>query len=107
MARTGLRMMPTFPSPPLKSRTAGFPQYVKKSSSLPNSFFAARGCARFLVLQGATEDEYEASHRVFASVRNDVDRTAGGEERRMAHVRRRSGEHALFPARPNQRREFQ
>src|SRR5215475_4135902 len=27
MARTGLRMMPTFPSPPLKFRTAGFPQY--------------------------------------------------------------------------------
>jgi len=25
MARTGLRMMPTFPSPPLKFRTAGFP----------------------------------------------------------------------------------
>jgi hypothetical protein len=27
MARTGLRMMPTFPLPPLKFRTAGFPQY--------------------------------------------------------------------------------
>jgi len=27
MARTGLRMMPTFPSSPLKFRTAGFPQY--------------------------------------------------------------------------------
>jgi hypothetical protein len=27
MARTGLRMMPTFPSPPLKFRTAGFPRY--------------------------------------------------------------------------------
>ena len=26
MARTGLRMMPTFPSPPLKFRTVGFPQ---------------------------------------------------------------------------------
>ena len=32
MARTGLRMMPTFPSPPLKSRTAGFPQYGLKAS---------------------------------------------------------------------------
>jgi hypothetical protein len=27
VARTGLRMMPTFPPLPLKSRTAGFPQY--------------------------------------------------------------------------------
>ena len=32
MARTGLRMMPTFPSSPLKSRTAGFPQYGFKAS---------------------------------------------------------------------------
>jgi hypothetical protein len=32
MARTGLRMMPTFPSPPLKFRTAGFPQYGFKVS---------------------------------------------------------------------------
>ena len=27
VARTGLRMMPTFPPPPLTFRTAGFPQY--------------------------------------------------------------------------------
>jgi hypothetical protein len=32
MARTGLRMMPTFPSSPLKFRTAGFPQYGFKAS---------------------------------------------------------------------------
>jgi hypothetical protein len=32
MARTGLRMMPTFPSPSLKCRTAGFPQYGFKAS---------------------------------------------------------------------------
>ena len=32
MARTGLRMMPTFPLPPLKFRTAGFPQYGFKAS---------------------------------------------------------------------------
>jgi hypothetical protein len=43
MARTGLRMMPTFPSPPLKFRTAGFPQYGFKASmseraSLPVRF---------------------------------------------------------------------
>jgi len=30
MARTGLRMMPTFPSSPLRFRTAGFPQYGSK-----------------------------------------------------------------------------
>ncbi len=47
MARTGLRMMPTFPSPPLKFRTAGFPQYGFKAgisdeacptTGLPSSF---------------------------------------------------------------------
>ena len=32
VARTGLRMMPTFPPPPLKFRTAGFPQYGFKIS---------------------------------------------------------------------------
>ena len=31
MARTGLRMMPTFPSSPLRFRTAGFPQYDSKA----------------------------------------------------------------------------
>ncbi len=31
MARTGLRMMPTFPSPSLKFRTVGFPQYGFKA----------------------------------------------------------------------------
>jgi hypothetical protein len=32
MARTGLRMMPTFPSPPLKSHTVDFSQYGLKAS---------------------------------------------------------------------------
>ncbi len=31
MARTGLRMMPTFPSAPLKFRTVSFPQYGFKA----------------------------------------------------------------------------
>lgn len=31
MARTGLRMMPTFPPPPLSFRTVGFPQYGWKA----------------------------------------------------------------------------
>jgi len=38
MARTGLRMMPTFPSPPLKFRTAGFPRYGFKASLSDNAF---------------------------------------------------------------------
>jgi hypothetical protein len=38
MARTGLRMMPTFPSPPLKSRTAGLPQYGFKASMSDRAF---------------------------------------------------------------------
>jgi hypothetical protein len=32
VARSGLRMMPTFPPPPLKFRTVGFPQYGFKAS---------------------------------------------------------------------------
>ena len=38
MARTGLRMMPTSPSPPLKFRTAGFPQYGFKASLSGRAF---------------------------------------------------------------------
>jgi hypothetical protein len=38
MARTGLRMMPTSPSPPLKFRTAGFPQYGFKASMSDAAF---------------------------------------------------------------------
>ena len=39
MARTGLRMMPTSPSPSLKSRTAGFPQYRFKASLSGRAFY--------------------------------------------------------------------
>ena len=38
MARTGLRMMPTSPSPPLKFRTASFPQYGFKASMSDRAF---------------------------------------------------------------------
>jgi hypothetical protein len=38
MARIGLRMMPTFPSFPLKSRTVGFPQYGLKASMSDSAF---------------------------------------------------------------------
>jgi hypothetical protein len=38
MARTGLRMMPTFPSPSLKFRTAGFPQYGFKAGLSDGAF---------------------------------------------------------------------
>jgi len=41
MARTGLRMMPTFPLPPLKFRTAGFPQYGFKAGISDEAFPAA------------------------------------------------------------------
>jgi hypothetical protein len=44
MARTGLRMMPTFPLPPLKFRTAGFPRYGFKAgisdAAFPAYWFA-------------------------------------------------------------------
>jgi len=38
VARTGLRMMPTFPPLPLKSRTAGFPQYGFKADISDGAF---------------------------------------------------------------------
>jgi hypothetical protein len=38
MARTGLRMMPTFPSPPLKFRTASFPRYGFKAGISDEAF---------------------------------------------------------------------
>jgi hypothetical protein len=38
MARTGLRMMPTFPSSPLKFRTAGFPRYGFKAGLSAGTF---------------------------------------------------------------------
>jgi hypothetical protein len=48
MAGTGLRMMPTFPLPPLKFRTAGFPQYgfkagISDSASIMKSLLCVRG----------------------------------------------------------------
>jgi len=38
MARTGLRMMPTFPSSPLRFRTVGFPQYGSKAGLSDGAF---------------------------------------------------------------------
>jgi hypothetical protein len=38
MARTGLRMMPTFPSSPLRFRTASFPRYGSKASLSGTTF---------------------------------------------------------------------
>jgi hypothetical protein len=38
MARSGLRMMPTFPLPPLKFRTAGFPRYDFKAGVSDEDF---------------------------------------------------------------------
>jgi hypothetical protein len=45
MARTGLRMMPTFPSSPLKFRTAGFPRYGFKAS-MPGRAFLERSTVK-------------------------------------------------------------
>jgi len=46
MALIGLRMMPTFPSPPLKFRTAGFPRYGFKAGISDEAFPTARVCLR-------------------------------------------------------------
>jgi len=47
MARSGLRMMPTFPSPSLKFRTAGFPRYGFKVGISGGAFPIDRHVARF------------------------------------------------------------
>ena len=46
MARTGLRMMPTFPWSPLKFRTAGFPQYGLKAGISDEAFPQCGVCLR-------------------------------------------------------------
>ena len=48
MARTGLRMMPTFPSSPLKFRTAGFPRYGFKAGLSAGTFPRAAPTCRAL-----------------------------------------------------------
>src|ERR1019366_3862198 len=46
MALIGLRMMPIFPSPPLKFRTASFPRYGFKAGGLPDGLVCLRpSCA--------------------------------------------------------------
>ena len=59
MARTGLRMMPTFPLPPLKFRTAGFPRYGFKAG-LSNEAFPVHWFA--IVLRAL------CCHRVFPAL---------------------------------------
>jgi hypothetical protein len=60
MARTGLRMMPTFPSPPLKFRKAGFPRSGFKANvsdrAFPSDreFVAAVGLRPSFVLSAST-----------------------------------------------------
>jgi len=54
MARTGLRMMPTFPSPPLKFRTAGFPQYGFKASMSDSAFLQVRSLKPALGIRSLT-----------------------------------------------------
>jgi hypothetical protein len=46
MARTGLRMMPTFPSLPLKSRTVSFPQYGFKAGLSDGAFPSTASSSR-------------------------------------------------------------
>jgi len=46
MARIGLRMMPTFPSPPLRFRTAGFPRYGLKAGISGEACPVQRVCLR-------------------------------------------------------------
>jgi hypothetical protein len=68
MARTGLRMMPTFPSPSLKFRTSGFPQYGFKAS------LSGRACPADITVKPAPGVPVPSTSlpRPFARFRNGV-----------------------------------
>jgi hypothetical protein len=79
MALIGLRMMPTFPSPPLKFRTVGFPQYGFKAG------MSAGAC------QGSGEVKSAP----------DIRSTPSGCSPSFARVRAAYGSWALSPTRPS------
>ena len=68
MARSGLRMMPAFPSPPLKFRTASFPRYGFKAS------LSDRACLHDNAVKPApgVRASPHSLHRPFARIRNGV-----------------------------------
>ena len=77
MARIGLRMMPTFPSSPLKFRTVGFPQYGFKAS------MSDRACRNrpFVKPLPGIRSSWSRWHRSFVRV---PDRVLPGSESRTA-----------------------
>ena len=66
MARTGRRMMPTFPSPSLKFRTSSFPRYGLKASQ------SGRACPANVTVKPAPGMPAPSTslHRPFARVRH-------------------------------------
>jgi hypothetical protein len=66
MARTGLRMMPTFPSSPLRFRTVGFPQYGSKANISSGPSRTSVGLSLF--------PAYASARAVCATLRNGPSR---------------------------------
>jgi hypothetical protein len=79
-ARSGLRMMPTFPRSPRSFRTAGFPQYGWKAGRSSSAFLGARQlkpapgirCPTTslhpLFVHGRSHNDYPALCRVAGSI---------------------------------------
>ena len=67
-ALNGLRMMPLFPPPPLKFRTAGFPGYGFKAGMSDGAFLSLRS------LKPAPDirDYFVGLHPSFAWARSDI-----------------------------------
>ena len=96
MARTGLRMMPTFPSSPLKFRTAGFPRYGFKAGLSAGAF--PRTASTCHALSVCFPPSCPPLQRVFLSPR-----CVGA---RCAHKHRHSSGYAALPQGPSLRSGF-
>ena len=102
MARTGLRMMPTFPSPSLKFRTAGFPQYGFKASMSSATF---RGTTVVKPMPGIPTALRRLSSP-FARVRNGIECRALCPDGSVPHRAAVRGALPLYPRGPWLRTEF-
>ena len=78
MARSGLQMMPTFPSPSLKFRTVSFPQYGFKAGISDGAFPSERD-QPLLMLLGV---DYHPSFQTIAFL---IEETGECDERDLNH----------------------
>ena len=100
MARTGLRMMPTFPSSPLRFRTAGFPQYGSKAGLSDRAFpdhASVKLAPSMLVTRSGLHPSFVLSAAAWV-LRSESEATCSVEHRHASDIRR-STPGALAPVR--------